>query len=105
MLQESAQVWRYDRGRDFLFRIRRIVDNELQVDKIPMRHQQPLRYDWLHLPGMLPEALEVGGNCVVNQVAVLLKEQPKQIRAQLQASWENSKTPSRSTDNTSRPSA
>ena len=69
MLEESAQVWRYDRGRDFLFRIRRMVDNELQVDKIPMRHQQRLRYDWLHLPGMLPEALEIGGNCVVKQVA------------------------------------
>ena len=79
MLEESAQVWRYDKGRDFLFRIRRMVDNELQVDKIPMRHEQPLRYDWLHITGMLPEALEVSGNCVVNQVAVLLKEPREQV--------------------------
>ena len=105
MLEESAQIWRYDKGRDFLFRIRRMVDNEPQADKIPMRHQQPLRYDWLHITGMLPEALEMGGNCVVNQVAVLLKEQPEQVRAPLQASLENSQTPNRSTDNTSIPSA
>ena len=105
MLEESMQIWRYDRGRDVLFRIRRLVDNELRVDKIPMRHEQPLRYDWLHITNLLPEALEVGGNCVVNQVAVLLKQSPQHVRASLQDSWENSKTPSRSTVNTSKPSA
>ena len=72
MLEESAQIWRYDAGRDFVFRIRRRVDNELQVQRLAMRHEQPLRYDWLHTTGMLPEALEIGGKCVTRQVAALL---------------------------------
>ena len=92
MLEESAQIWRYDAGRDFVFRIRRRVGNELQVQRLAMLHEQPLRYDWLHTTGMLPEALEIGGKCVTRQVAALLGF-PERIAADLQASWENSKTP------------
>ena len=87
MLEESAQVWRYDAGRDFVFRIRRRVGNELQVQRLAMLHEQPLRYDWLHTTGMLPEALEIGGKCVTRQVAALLGF-PERIAADLQASWE-----------------
>ena len=64
-----------------------------------MRHEQPLRYDWLKITGLLPEALELGGDCVTKQVAVVLKQPREQVRAQLQISWENTRTLSRSTDN------
>ena len=90
MMEESLQIWRYASDRDFVFRIRRRVDNELQVQRLAMRHEQPLRYDWLHTPGMLPEALEIGGKCVTRQVAALLGF-PKRIAADLQASWEKFK--------------
>ena len=33
MREESAQVWRYDKGRDLIFRVRRMVANELQVER------------------------------------------------------------------------
>ncbi len=105
MLEESAQIWRYDRGREFLFRIRRLVNDELKVDKIPMPHEEPLRYDWLHISGLLPEELDVGGNCVVNQVVVLLNQDPQRVRASLQDSLDNPKTPSRFTADTSKPTA
>ena len=80
MLEESAQIWRYDPGRDFVFRIRRLVDKEMQVERLAMRHEQPLRYDWLHTTGMLPEALVSGQDCVTRQVAVLLGESPQAHR-------------------------
>ena len=98
MLEESGQIWRYDPGRDFVFRIRRLVDNEFQVERLAMRHAQPLRYDWLHTTGMLPEALAPGKDCVARQVAVLLGESPKRIAEDLQVSWEKSRTPRPSAD-------
>ena len=104
MLEESAQIWRYGRRREFLVRIRRLVDNALKVDRIPMRHEQPLRYDWLHISGLLPEALEACGNRVVNQVAVLLQRSTARARKPARLLG-NTRTPSRSTANTSRPSA
>ena len=91
MLEESAQIWRYDPGRDFVFRIRRLVDNEMRVERLAMRHEQPLRYDWLHTTGMLPEALAPGQDCVTRQVALLLGESPKRIAEGLQVSWEKYK--------------
>ena len=76
LMEESAQIWRYDPGRSFVFRIRRQVANEMRVDRLAMRHEQPLRYDWLYTKGMLPEALYAGGDCVARQVSVLLGEPP-----------------------------
>ena len=35
MLEESAQIWRYDPGRDSIFRTRRVVQNELKVEEFP----------------------------------------------------------------------
>ena len=91
MLEESAQIWRYDPGREFVFRIRRLVSNELQVQRLTMRHEFPLRYDWLHTTNMLPEALSSGGDCVTRQVALLLGKTCKSIAEDLQISWESSR--------------
>ena len=32
LMEESAQVWIYDSSRKFLFRVRRMVGNELKVE-------------------------------------------------------------------------
>ena len=91
MMEESAQIWRYDPGRSFVFRIRRQVANEMRVERLAMRHEQPLRYDWLYTKGLLPEALYAGGDCVARQVSVLLGVPPQRIAEDLQVSWEKFK--------------
>ena len=92
MLEESAQIWRFDRGREFVFRIRRLVANELRVERIPMRHEQPLRYEWLKTHNILPEAMYAGGDCVARQVAVILGKSSKDIAETCKSPGTNSRT-------------
>ncbi len=73
LMEESAQVWIFDPSRKFIFRVRRMVGNELKVEKMELAHSTPLRYDFLRTSNMLPEALEIGGKCVPRQCEVLLK--------------------------------
>ena len=50
-----------------------------------MLHSVPLWYDFMtKLHNMLPEALEVGGQCVQKQVAKLLRCDEMQIEEQLE---------------------
>ena len=73
LMEESAQVWIFDPSRKFIFRVRRMVGNELKVEKMELNHSVPLQYDFLRISNMLPEALEYGGKCVPRQCEVLLK--------------------------------
>ena len=73
LMEESAQVWIFDDSRSFIFRVRRMVGNELKVEKMELNHSVPLQYDFLRISNMLPEALEYGGKCVPRQCEVLLK--------------------------------
>ena len=72
LMEESAQVWLYDTTRRFIFRVRRMVGNELKVEKMELSHKVPLRYDFMRIQNMLPGALDWGGKCVPRQVEQLL---------------------------------
>ena len=72
LIEESAQVWIFDDSRKFIFRVRRMVGNQLRVEKMELRHKVPLQYDFLRINKMLPEALDWGGRCVPKQVERLL---------------------------------
>ena len=68
-------IWIFREGGVFIFRIRRRLQNELTVFRIPMRHALPLRYEFMtKLRNMLPEALSPGGDCVIRQLHILLKD-------------------------------
>ena len=69
LMEESAQVWIFDPSRNFIFRVRRMVGNELKVEKMELNHSVPLQYDFLRISNMLPEALEYGGKCVPRPVS------------------------------------
>ena len=72
-MEESAQVWILDpSGGGGIFRVRRMVGNELKVEKMELNHSVPLQYDFLRISNMLPEALKYGGKCVPRQCEVLL---------------------------------
>ena len=47
LMEESAQVWIFDPPRKFIFRVRRMVGNELKVEKMELNHSVPLQYDFL----------------------------------------------------------
>ena len=66
-------IWIYRDG-EWIFRIRRMVQNDLEVFKIPMSHSVPLQYEFLNLRNICPEALQIGEMCVIRQLEVLLKE-------------------------------
>ena len=78
LMEESAQVWIFVPSRNFIFRVRRMVGNELKVEKMELNHSVPLQYDFLRISNMLPEALEYGGKCVPRQCEVLLNKKSRQ---------------------------
>ena len=74
-------VWLYDKDGQWVFRVRRKVGNELQVSRIPMNHSTPLRYEFMtKLQNMLPEALEIGEQCVIRQLVILLNDSEDHLR-------------------------
>ena len=61
--------------------MRRKVGNELQVSRIPMSHSTPLKYEFMtKLQNMLPEALEIGEQCVIRQLVILLNDSEDNLR-------------------------
>ena len=42
LMEESAQVWIFDPSRKFIFRVRRMVGNQLKVEKMELAHKVPL---------------------------------------------------------------
>ena len=44
------------------FRVRRMVGNQLKVEKMELSHKVPLKYDFLRISDMLPEAMDWGEN-------------------------------------------
>ena len=49
-----------------------MVGNQLKVEKMELSHKVPLKYDFLRISDMLPEAMDWGGKCVPRQVEKLL---------------------------------
>ena len=73
-------VWWYRDGGIWIFRVRRRMVDDLQVFRIPMNHESPLRYEFMtRLKNMLPEALHAGKQCVVKQLTILLQESAETI--------------------------
>ena len=84
-MEESAQVWTFDPSRKFIFRVRRMVGNELKVEKMELNYKAPLQYDFMRITGMLPEALEYGGKCIPRPCEILLK---KNYDKEFEALWQ-----------------
>ena len=49
IMEESDQTWLYDNSRPFEFLVRRLVHNQLQVDRIPLNDGSPLHYEFLNI--------------------------------------------------------
>jgi len=79
LAQESDMIW-YLRDGSWIFRVRRRMENNLQVFRIPMNNAAPLKFEFMtRLRNMLPEALHPGNLCVVKQLTVLLQESAETI--------------------------
>ena len=54
LMYDSAQVRVAELGSRFIFRVRRMDNDELKVDKMELSNKVPLQYDFLRNSGMLP---------------------------------------------------
>ena len=70
IMEESDQEWLYDNTRPFEFLVRRLVQNQLQVNRIPL-NGTVLQYEFLDLKK--PCEYQRGGQCVVQQCAICLR--------------------------------
>ena len=70
IMEESDQEWLYDNTRPFEFLVRRMVQNQLQVNRIPL-NGTVLQYEFLDLKK--PCEYQRGGQCVVQQCAICLR--------------------------------
>ena len=88
LAQESDMVWIYRDG-EWIFRVRRRLGDELKVEKIPMNHSVPLKYEFLKLHNMCPEALQIGEQCVIRQLSILLKEPAENLSREFDTIFES----------------
>ena len=65
--------------------MRRRLGDELKVEKIPMSHSVPLKYEFLNMHNMCEEALQIGEQCMIRQLVTLLKESPDALSREFDA--------------------
>ena len=54
-----------------------------------MSHSVPLKYEFLKLHNMCPEALQIGEQCVIHQLSILLKEPAEMLSREFDTIFES----------------